>query len=163
MLTGTPRASSALIAAPSARVTETTGIVSVGSSPPIAMPPRTLLTISTPAAAASWALRTLTTKRQSPRSITAILPATAAALVNAVQPSVVVGPSVVAASRASTRSPVRSNDVGPKAAMPASLTPASAAGALIRASTAELLQRYIRIRGRSPSAGVVMSALSVRA
>src|SRR5436305_7060782 len=60
--------------------------------------PATLLPMMTPMAPAACALFALTWKPQVPRSISAMLPATAAALVRAVQPSVVLGPEAFAAS-----------------------------------------------------------------
>ena len=75
----------------------------------------------TPMAPLSWAFLVFTAKPQVPRSMRAILPDTAAALVNGVvQPSVVEGPAAFAASSASTTSPVTPVGLsgGPKAAVP---------------------------------------------
>jgi len=103
----------AISARPSARWTCTAGMVMVGSAPPMAPhTPVALLTITTPVAPASWAFFTLTVKPQVPRSIIAIFPATAAALVIAVQPSLVSGPETSAASSAATHWPLKLAEVG---------------------------------------------------
>ena len=74
----------------------------------------------TPMAPAFCAFLTLTIKPHVPRSISAILPATAEALVMGEQPSVVEGPAPSPGSSASTTSPVTPVSVsgGPKAAAP---------------------------------------------
>ena len=94
----------ALSVLPSASVTRTAGMVIVGSVPPRAAGgvPGALSAMITPTAPASWAFFTLTMKPQVPRSMRAMLPATAAALVIAEQPSVVLGPAPSAGSRAMT-------------------------------------------------------------
>src|SRR4051812_39345547 len=76
-----------------------------------------MMAASAPAAAA---LRAFTAKPQVPRSISATLPATAAAFVNAEHPSVVAGPAASAASAAATRFPVTLGvpTGGPKLAVP---------------------------------------------
>jgi hypothetical protein len=72
-------------------------------------------------APAFWAFFTLTTKPQVPRSMSAMLPATAAALVIAEQPSVVSGPAPSAGSSAATTLPERPAGGGkpPNCAVPA--------------------------------------------
>ena len=93
----------AMNARPSARSTWIAGMVMVASSPPmVPRAPAALLTMITPLAPAFCAFLTLTAKPQVPRSISATLPATSAALVIAVQPSLASGPSVLASSSAAT-------------------------------------------------------------
>src|SRR5687768_15423720 len=105
--TTTPDA--ALISAPSGCVTLIAAIVIAGSVPP--MPgggvPATLLATIRPVAPAACAFAAFTTKPHVPRSTIAIFPATVAALVNAVQPSVVDGPAAFAASRPTTTLPLK--------------------------------------------------------
>ena len=73
--------SAVLIRLPSSSVTRTDGIVIVGSVPPspVGGPPATLSTTITAFAPASWAFLTLTANPQTPRSTSAMLPATASA------------------------------------------------------------------------------------
>ncbi len=114
-----------------------------------------------PTAPAACAFFAFTTNVHTPRSTRTILPATCGAFVYAVQPSVVVGPSGLAASSAATTSPVRSKPCAPNSAEFACFVPATAAGAFTFASAIELVHRNIRMRGRWPSAGVDMFALLV--
>ena len=88
----------ALKFAPSAYCTMIEGMVMVGSAPPIEpQVPALEFAITTPTAPAFCAFFTFTAKPQVPRSMMAILPATAAVLVMAEQPSVVDGPAPSAA------------------------------------------------------------------
>src|SRR5919112_2740009 len=86
----------------------------------------------TPIAPASVALRALTANPHVPRSTSAILPATAPALVSAEQPSVVAVPASLAGSIAATTAADTFGDPtrGPKAAGPNCNEAAMAAGAL---------------------------------
>ena len=91
----------------------------VGSAPPIEpQVPVDELAMTTPMAPAFCAFFTFTAKPQVPRSMMAILPATAAALVMAEQPSVVSGPAASAASSATTHWPLKlaAAAAGPNAA-----------------------------------------------
>src|ERR1051325_8611282 len=90
----------------------------------------------TPTAPAFVAFLALTAKPQVPRSTRAILPATAAAFVKAVQPSVVAGPAAFAASCALITGAVTLTlwMVGPKAAVPNWYAPAIEAGEMTRTS-----------------------------
>ena len=145
---------------PSACDTDSAGIVIVGSSPDMpGAPVVTLLKITTPIAPAFCAFLTFSTNRQTPRSMAAILPATAAALVNAVQPSVLVGPVGLAASSASATSAVTSKPWGPNAAVSEVLTPAIGAGGFTLSSDTPPVQKCMRMRGRWPSGRVDMFAL----
>src|SRR5688572_20156057 len=85
-------------------------------------------------APAFCAFLTLTTNPHVPRSTSATLPAMAAEFVNAVHPSVVVGPAALASSWASTTSPVVPVPVsaGPNSAPPAGHSPAIVAGLLMK-------------------------------
>ena len=90
IVTLTPAPRLALIVLPSACEMPTQGMVIAGLDPPIpGNPVAALLTMITPAAPAACAAAHLTTKVQVPRSISAMLPASAAALVMASQPSAV--------------------------------------------------------------------------
>ncbi len=112
----------ALKVLPSAKVTITEGMVIVASTPPmLPKAPAAELAMITATAPAFCAFLTLTTKPQVPRSIRAMLPAIAAALVSGEQPSVVEGPAASAGSRPITTLPVRPAGGGgpPKAAVPA--------------------------------------------
>src|SRR6266446_6860518 len=87
----TPDPSWDLIVLPSASVIRTAGIVIVGSNPPRPAGglPATLSTMTTPIAPAACAFFAFAVNAQVPRSMSAIFPAIAAALVKVVQPSVV--------------------------------------------------------------------------
>src|SRR3954470_9920243 len=88
--------------------------------------------MTTPIAPASLALRALTAKPQRPRSTRAIRPATAAALVKGLQPSVDVPPTSTASTAAATLPDTFGLPmVGPKAAVPNCSTPAMLAGVSI--------------------------------
>ena len=110
-------------------------MVTAGSAPP--RPggglPATLLAMMTAIAPAFFALRALLVKLHEPRSINAMLPAMADALVSAEQPSVVDVPALSLGSSASTMLPVVPVAVtaGPNDAAPKSYLPAIDAGALI--------------------------------
>src|SRR6476646_5305290 len=94
--------------------------------------PGWLLPTTMPIAPAATALACLVVKGHVPRSTNAHLPATDAALVYAVQPSVVVGPGGLAASVATTMVAVTGVVVkaGPNAAGMAVHGPAAPAGAV---------------------------------
>ena len=120
----------------SACVMRTDGMVMEGSVPPSPAggEPAALSATTTAIAPASWAFFTLTVKLQSPRSTRATLPAIAAALVIAEQPSVAEGPAVSAASSAPARFPEIPGDAsaGPNSAAPTGYSPATAAGVSTR-------------------------------
>src|SRR5215213_8535730 len=90
----------------------------------------------TPTAPAFVAFLALTAKPQVPRSTSAMFPATAAALVKAVQPSVVASPAASAGSTAATTEAVTFELAmdGPKDAPPNWYAPAIAAGESTRTS-----------------------------
>ena len=77
-----------LIAAPSVWRTESDGMVTVGSTPPMLMMPLWLLATTRPTAPLAWAFAAFMMKGQFPRSRIAIFPASWAAFTNGVsQPS----------------------------------------------------------------------------
>src|SRR5918996_1793238 len=130
-----------LIVLPSASDTITDGMVIDGSVPPMAIgSPATLLAMMTATAPAFCAFFTFTVNVHAgaggggpPRSITAILPATSAAFVSGLQPSVVDGPSALAGSSATTTAPETPVAVtgGPNAALVAPYVPAADDGGAI--------------------------------
>src|SRR5688572_4865585 len=81
-------------------------------------------------APAAVALRALSANAHVPRSIRAMRPATAAALLNGLQPSVVAGPAASAASSTATTAAVTLGlpSGGPNAAVPNCSAPATADG-----------------------------------
>ena len=107
----------ALIELPSACEIPTTGIVIVGSEPPGGWMPAALFAISSAVAPAACAASAFSTNVQVPRSISAMLPAIAAPLTIASQPSLTSG---AVPSSTSTTLPVMPPAVigGPNAAWP---------------------------------------------
>src|SRR5262245_54719136 len=105
----------------------TDGMVIVGSTPAIPnAPPPARLAITTPMAPFAWAFAAFTTKPHTPRSISATLPATWAALTNGVsQPFAVPASPVAFPSSTRARSPVTPETVsgGPNDAPPAAHRP----------------------------------------
>src|SRR5687768_17447569 len=131
-LTALPAASSFLITPPFAvemlSVGIVIGVVIVGSSAmPKGPPPTALFAMTTPIAPASCAFLVFVLNVQTPRSTSAILPATAAAFVSAAQPVVAV-PTRARTAFSVVPAPVTG---GPKAAAPAAQIRAIDAGELI--------------------------------
>src|SRR5947209_1106966 len=125
----------ALSVLPSACWTLTGGMLTVSSNPAMLPKAEALLAMITPTAPAFWAFFALTAKPQVPRSTSAMLPATAAALVSGEQPSAVGGPAPSAGSSAITTLAVNPPGGGPSAnavAVPVRKLPAIPAGALTR-------------------------------
>src|ERR1700693_1120543 len=104
-VTLTPEARFERSVAPSAWVIRTIGIVMLLSVPPSPAGglSETLSATRTAMAPALWQFRALTTKVQVPRSTSAKLPATAAALVRGEQASVVAAPTLSEGSAGATR------------------------------------------------------------
>src|ERR1700693_2725246 len=108
-VTLTPEARFDRSVAPSASVIRTIGIVMLSSVPPSPAGglSETLSATRTAMAPAFWQFLVLTTKVQVPRSTSAMLPATAAALVRGEQASVVAAPGAAEGSVAAPTQHVR--------------------------------------------------------
>src|SRR5882762_2967313 len=120
----------ARIRLPSGKVTRTDGMVMVGSAPPkpAGGAPAALSATTTAIAPAFCAFFTFTMNPQVPRVTSAMLPATAPALVRGEQASKVVGPAPSAGSNAATIVPVMPAEerAEPKAAVPTAYLPKAA-------------------------------------